>query len=88
MRVAPQSSHCWTWPPSAAVRHAVMARRPVAGRAGMPRAPTKRFAVTAEDIRHLERPGHGGYSPGGTTSKRNRSSRLGVLQIVLVATRV
>src|SRR5215510_6340043 len=25
MRVAPQSSHCSTWPPSAAVRQAVMA---------------------------------------------------------------
>ena len=25
MRITPQSLHCSTWPPSAAVRHAVMA---------------------------------------------------------------
>ena len=47
---------------------------------------SKRFAMAAEDIRHLQSRSHGTAQPGGTTSKRSRSSRLGVLLIVLVAT--
>ena len=50
---------------------------------------SKRFAMAAEDIRHLQSLSHGpAPQPGGTTSKRSRSSGLGVLLIVLVATRV
>jgi hypothetical protein len=51
---------------------------------------SKRFAMAAEDIRYLQSRSHGtrSYQPGGTTSKRSRSSGLGVLLIVLVATRV
>jgi hypothetical protein len=49
---------------------------------------SKRFAMAAEDIRHLQSLSHGTRSAGGTTSKRSRSSGLGVLLIVLVATRV
>jgi hypothetical protein len=46
----------------------------------------KRFAVAAEDIRHLQNRSHGAAQPGGTTSRRRRSSGLGVLLMVLVAT--
>jgi hypothetical protein len=35
IRIVPQSSHCSTWPPSAAVRHAVMA--PITRRSTRPR---------------------------------------------------
>src|ERR1700757_3925151 len=49
---------------------------------------SKRFAMAAEDIRHLQSRSHDPAQPGGTTSKRSRSSGLGVLLIVLVATRV
>jgi hypothetical protein len=49
---------------------------------------SKRLAMAAEDIRHLQSRSHGTAQPGGTTSKRSRSSGLGVLLIVLVATRV
>ncbi len=50
---------------------------------------SERFAVAAEDTRHLQK--FGAMTPaqaGGTTSKRSRSSGLGVLLMVLVATRV
>lgn len=54
--------------------------------AGLP----KRFAVASEDVRHLQNRSHGARSavaqPGGTTSRRSRSSGLGVLLMVLVAT--
>jgi hypothetical protein len=46
----------------------------------------KRFAVAAEDVRHLQNRSHGATQPGGTTSRRRRSSGLGVLLMVLVAT--
>jgi hypothetical protein len=46
----------------------------------------KRLAVAAEDIRHLQSRSHGAAQPGGTTSRRRRSSGLGVLLIILVAT--
>ena len=50
--------------------------------AGLP----KRFAVAAEHVRHLQNRSHGTAQPGGTTSRRSRSSGLGVLLMVLVAT--
>ena len=49
---------------------------------------SKRFAMAAENVRHLQSRSHAPAQPGGTTSKRSRSSGLGVLLIVLVATRV
>ena len=88
MRVAPQSSHCSTCPPSAAVRHAVNgthhAPLDAAEMTGM-HLP-KSFAVAAEHIRHLQSGTHCPDQPGGTISNRSRSSGLGVLLIVLVAT--
>ena len=56
MRVAPQSSHCSTWPPSAAVRHAVdRAHDAPLDAAEMPgMGLPKGVAVAAEDIRHLQ----------------------------------
>ena len=51
---------------------------------GVGRAP--RLTVAAEDIRHLQNRSHGAAQPGGTTSRRRRSSGLGVLLMVLVAT--
>ena len=56
MRVMPQSSHCSTWPPSAAVRQASIAA--MTRRSTRPRWPAwvcaERGAVAAEDIRHLQ----------------------------------
>jgi hypothetical protein len=46
----------------------------------------KSFAVAAEHIRHLQSGTHCPDQPGGTISNRSRSSGLGVLLIVLVAT--
>ena len=48
---------------------------------------SKRFAMAAEDIRHLQSRAMTPAQPGGTTSKRSRSSGSAV-PIVLVATRV
>jgi hypothetical protein len=65
MRVAPQSSHCSTWPPSSAVRQAVMAPMmplDVPEMAGM--RLSERFAIAAEDIRHLQSRSHGTRSGG------------------------
>ena len=50
--------------------------------------PSKHFAMAAEDIRHSRAGAMAPAQLGGTTSKRSRSSGLGVLLIVLVATRV
>jgi hypothetical protein len=36
----------------------------------------KRFAVAAEDIRHLQNRSHDAAQPGGTTSRRSRSRDL------------
>src|SRR5262249_13628696 len=88
MRVAPQSAHCSTWPPSTAVRHAVMA--PMTRRSMRPRRPARacrkaspwRRKISATSRARAMAPAQ----PGGTTSKRSRSSGLGVLLIVLVAT--
>jgi len=49
---------------------------------------SKRFAMAVEDIRHLQSRRHGTAQSGGTTSRRSRSSGLGVLLMVLVATLV
>jgi hypothetical protein len=49
---------------------------------------SKRFAMAAEDIRHLQSPSHGARSAGRHDFQAERSSGLGVLLIVLVATRV
>src|SRR5262249_37355242 len=90
MRVAPQSSHCSTWPPSAAVRQAVMALR--MRRSTHPRCPACACRNAAPWRRKISATSRAGAmrpaQPGGTTSKRSRSSGLGVLLIVLVATRV
>ena len=49
-------------------------------------AATERSAVAAEDIRHLQRRTHRPAQGGGVTSRRSRSSGLGVPRMVLVAT--
>jgi hypothetical protein len=49
-------------------------------------AVTERVAVAAEDIRHLQRETHRPSQSGGVTSRRSRSSGLGVPRMVLVAT--
>src|SRR5256714_5656080 len=66
MRVAPQSSHCSTWPPS----NRRPAHRDGAHDASLD-APemagarlSKRFAMAAEDIRHLQSRNHGTRSAG------------------------
>ena len=91
MRVVPQSSHCSTWPPSAAVRHAVMARHdatldaPEMAGVRLPEC----FAMAAEDIRHLQsrRPWHPLSRVARLASGADRAGSACLL-IVLVATRV
>jgi hypothetical protein len=65
MRVARQSSHCSTWPPSTAVRHAVMApitSLDAAEVTGM--CLPKSFAMAAEYVRHLQSRTHDARSAG------------------------
>lgn len=88
MRVAPQSSHCSTWPPSTAVRHAVIA--PMTRRSTRPRCPARACRNASPWRRKISATSRTGAirsaQPGGTTSRRSRSSGLGVLLMVFVAT--
>ena len=96
--MAPQSSQASTWPPSAAVRHAMIAlitRRSVAAhmsgvvaKIGLA-VPTQNIASSISAGRRTRRRGPSPATrvyPGGVTSRDNRSSGLCVARIVWVAT--